>query len=40
MQKKYVPFLLFFAALLVFAAHLGARLTAGTPAFSLAEASE
>ena len=40
MQKKYVPFLLFFAVLLVFAAHLGARLTAGTPAFSLAEAAE
>lgn len=40
MQKRYVPWILFFAVLLVFASHLGARLTAGEPAFSFAEAEE
>ena len=40
MQKKYVPLLLFFALLLVFAAHLGARLALSEPAFSLACAQE
>ena len=37
MQKKYIPLLIFFTALLAFAVHLGARLTAEVPAFSLAD---
>ena len=40
MQKKYVPLLLFFAALLVFAAHIGTRFVLSEPAFSLACAEE
>lgn len=40
MQKKYVPLLFFFALLLVFAAHFGARFVLSEPAFSLACAQE
>ena len=40
MQKKYVPFVLFFAVLLVVAAHLGARLAVSAPAFTFASAAE
>ena len=36
MQKKYVPFVLFFTLLLVFAAHLGAQLVRSAPAFTFA----
>lgn len=37
MQKKYVPLVVFLAALLVLAAHLGARATLSAPTFSYAE---
>ena len=37
MQKKYVPLVAFFTVLLVFAAHLGARLAASAPVFAFAE---
>lgn len=37
MQKKYVPLVVFLAALLVLAAHLGARMTLSAPTFSYAE---
>ena len=37
MQKKYVPLVVFLAALLVFAAHLGARAVLSSPTFALAE---
>ena len=37
MQKKYVPLVVFLAALLVLAAHLGARAVLAEPAFTYAE---
>ena len=37
MQKKYVPLVVFLVALLVFAAHMGARAVLAEPAFTYAQ---
>lgn len=39
MQKRYIPLAVFFAVLLVFLAHFGARLTLAVPAHTYAEES-
>lgn len=40
MQKRYIPLTVFFVALLLFLAHLGARVHLAEPAFTFAESGE